>query len=176
MPTAQSLDISIAGEILTEAIFNEQQHFRDRGVTERDPLTGNDTGLTARQIIEADVAVHGWPWIGIAFSGSGGLVPHVTIHRSKFPSQTGNPEQRAEKLQNDLQAALESIYKTQQTIDDPTDPDFGQTVDIRNFWPAVHIWNYRADNLYVLRSLGSGDYRIIASADQPTPDWWQQFS
>jgi hypothetical protein len=172
----QSLDITGQWATLPESILDGALHFRERAVTERDPFTGADTGQSARQIIAAQAATHGWPLVGIYISGSGGLVPHFSIHMSQFPVQTGNPEVRAEKLQNDINAALESIYKSEQTINDPTDPDFGQTVDIRKFFAVSKVWNYQQGGLYTPRSPGSGDFAFQVSAQPPGSSWWQRFS
>jgi hypothetical protein len=94
-------------------------HFRPRGVTEIDPFTTDDTNQTARELIADLAATHGWPLIGIFVSGSGESTPHLVIHRSTFPS---NPPEKPERLQDDLDAAMERVYKNEQTIDDPTDP------------------------------------------------------
>jgi len=78
--------------------FAEQ--FRDPAQTQLityvDPLTGIDTGLSGRQIVEDQFTAHGDPLIGIYVSASGNN-PHFAIHRSDFPLQTGAPEQRADK-------------------------------------------------------------------------------
>jgi hypothetical protein len=143
-------------------------HFRPRGVTELDPFTKIDTGQSAREIIAALAAAHGWPLIGIFVSGSGESTPHLAIHRSDFPTETGNPEQRAEKLQNALDAAMENIYKDEFILDDPDDPDDGQTITARNFWVNTRINTYRNDGLYQPRT----DYQFRVGNSQPTGQWW----
>jgi hypothetical protein len=140
-------------------------HFRPRGVTELDPFTKDDTGKTARELIQDLVDVHGWPLIGIFISASGQSTPHLVIHRSAFPS---NPPKRPERLQDDLDAAMENIYKNEQTITDPTDPDFGQTITARNFWVNTKVFTYRNDGLY----LPDSDYRFLVSNSQPRAGWW----
>jgi len=146
-------------------------HFRLRGVTEIDPFTDVDTGKTARELITDLVAIHGWPLIGIFVSGSGQSTPHLAIHRSAFPTQTGNPEARAEKLQDALDAALENIYKNEQSITDPTDPDFGQTITLRNFFVNAKIFRYRNDGLYD-PSPAVQDYLMRLSDVSPGAQWW----
>lgn len=147
-------------------------HFRDRGVNEVNPFTGASSGQTARQHIAALAVTHGWPLVGMFISGSGGLNPHLVIHISEYPAQTGPQAQRADKLQTAMTNALETVYKNEQTIDDPTDPDFGQTVDLRQFFVNCHIWNYPAA---APRFAGVGDYAIYVSRDQPPGNWWQGF-
>ena len=150
-------------------------HFRDQFrdaagtqlVTYRDPLTGLDTGQSARAAIESQAAQFGWPLIGLYISGIG-LVPHCAINRLDFPSQTGSPEARAEKLQNALDLALESIYKREQYVDDPTDPDYGKTIDVRNFWVNTHVFSYRRDGLY---SPGA-DFKFRVGNKPPRSNWW----
>ncbi len=153
--------------------FREQ--FRDPAhtqlITYLDPLTGIDTGLPARQIVEDQFTAHGDPLIGMYVSASGN-VPHFAIHRSDFPTQTGAPDQRADKLQDDLDAAAERIYKTEELITDPEDPDFGQTVSTRNFFFVTHVWNYKGDNAYTPRANGVGDFRCLLSNDNPPGNWW----
>ena len=158
--------------------FREQ--FRDPAhtqlITYIDPLTGIDTGLSARQIIENQFTLQGDPLIGIYLSASGN-VPHFAIHRSDFPSQTGPPNLRADKLQDVLDVAAESIYKTEEEITDPTDPDFGQTVPFRNFFFVTHVWNYKGDNSYEPRNPGvGGDFLSFLSNDIPPGNWWQRFN
>lgn len=153
-------------------------HFRDRFVDfaktqpifYRDPIQDVDTGQTARQIIQAQANQHGWPLLGLYISGSGGTVPHFAVHISDFPNVGGPPDQRPDNLQTELDAALELIYKTTQTIDDPEDPDFGQTVDVRNFWVVTHVWNYPATTP---REIGAGDYVMSVSDKNPPGNWWQ---
>ena len=145
-------------------------HFRPRGVTELDPFTKEPTGKDARQLIQDLVDVYGWPLIGIFISGSGQSTPHLAIHRSAFPVQTGNPEIRAEKLQNVLDAAMENIYKNEHTVTDPTDPDFGQMITARNFWVNTHVFNYRNDGLY---DPGVPDYNFRTGNQPPRSDWWK---
>ena len=138
-----------------------------------DPFTRVSTGKTARQIVNEQAASFGWPLVGMYISASGSI-QHFCVHRSQFPVQTGSPSQRAEKLQNDLIAALERIYKTSLFIDDPTDPDFGKTVDVRNFWTVARVWNYRSDGLYVPRISGIGDYAFRVSDSTPPANWWTE--
>ena len=162
----------------TNLHFREQ--FRDPAgtqlITYVNPLTGIDTGLSARQVVEDQFTAHGDPLIGIYVSASGN-VPHFAIHRSDFPSQAGAPDQRADKLQNDLDAAAERIYKTEQEITDPTDPDFGQTISTRNFFFVTHAWNYKSDNSYEPRNPGiGGDFLCLLSNDPPPGNWWQDFN
>jgi hypothetical protein len=141
-------------------------HFRPRGVTEIDPFTTDDTNQTARELIADLAATHGWPLIGIFVSGSGESTPHLVIHRSTFPS---NPPEKPERLQDDLDAAMERVYKNEQTIDDPTDPDFGQTITARNFWVNTRVFNYRSDGLY---DPDLPDYTIRVGNEAPVGQWW----
>jgi hypothetical protein len=159
-------------ESLSEVDFNERNHFQGT-TTLLNPFTKVDTGLTARQTIANQAASFGWPLAGLYISGSGSS-PHLAIHRSQFPTQTGSPAQRAERLQTALQTAMDGIYKSSVVITDPLDPDFGQTVDIRNFWVSVHVWNYRTDGLYVPRIKGVGDYAFRVSDQSPPGNWWQE--
>ena len=138
-----------------------------------DPFTKASTGKTARQILAEQTAQFGLPLVGIYISASGDI-PHLVLNRSQFPSETGSPAQRAERLQNDLQTAVDNIYKTQLFIDDPTDPNYNTTVDVRNFWVSVHVWNYRSDGLYTPRLNGVGDYAIRVSDTSPPGNWWQE--
>lgn len=165
--------------ILNQAQFDELApdggplHFRDTQAGYVNPLTMLPTGQQARQIIAAQAATHGWPLTGIYFSSSGGVLPHFAVHVSEFPVQTGPQSQRADKLQTALLDALEFVYKNEQVVTDPTDPDFGQTTSSRNFWPQVHVWNYPA---LVPRSvIGVGDYQLAAFTDAPPGNWWQEF-
>jgi hypothetical protein len=142
---------------------------RTQIITMLDPLTGQDTGKTARQIIAEQAATYGWPLIGIYVSGWGQVVPHFIIHRSGFPKQTGNPEIRAEKLQDDIDAAFERIYKSEKEVTDPTDPDFGQTDASRFFWIVSKFFNYRADQSYAPVT----DYTTYIGKHPPRSSWWQ---
>lgn len=174
--------------ILDQATFDAQHpnggpmHFRNQYrdpahtqlITYRDPIANQDTGKSAREVIQDQATAQGWPLIGIYISGWG-RAPHCAIHRLDFPSQTGNPEARAEKLQNALDAALESLYKSTKYIDDPTDPDYGQNIDIRNFWVSTHVWVYRNNGLYD-PSFPNPDYVFRVGDTQPRPGWWQQLA
>jgi hypothetical protein len=152
--------------------YNQWNHFTGTKLV-IDPFTKISTGKTARQIINEQVAVFGLPLVGMYISASGDI-PHLVLHRSQFPAQTGPANLRAEKLQTALQTALDNVYKAQVFIDDPTDPDFGQTIDVRNFWVNVHVWNYRNDGLYTPRRPGSGDFAIYVSDSTPPGNWWQE--
>lgn len=150
-------------------------HFRDRFrdvahmqlITYRDPMTRQDTGESVRATIEAQALAHGWPLIGIYISGASQSAPHFAVHRSQFPS---NPPKKVARLQTDLDAALEGIYKDERTIDDPTDPDYGQTFDVRSFWVNTHVFRYDKDGLYV-----QGDFVFQVSNNQPRPEWWRDW-
>lgn len=145
----------------------------------RDPIAGVNTGMTARDVIRQQVALLGWPLVGIYISASGNT-PHIAIPREDFPSQTGAPGQRADKLQMALDLAIEGIYKSEAVITDPTDPDFGQTVELRFFFVSVKIWNYHSDNsLYAPRGRDVnenwiGDFLALMGVNPPG-DWWQEF-
>jgi hypothetical protein len=176
---ASTLALTILREADFEALLDPDDpsrgflHFRNQYldpdktqlITYRDPMTDADTGQTARQVIAAQASAHGWPLIGLYISGSG-QAPHCAVHRSSFPS---NPPRKAERLQDDLNTALEVIYKSEKTIDDPTDPEFGQVIDIRNFWVNTHVFNYREDGLYEPNT----DFIFQVSSEVPHSDWWK---
>ncbi len=181
-------DVTASLIVLTEATFDavasdgQPLHFRDRfadgqqtiPIFYHDQLTDTATGQTARQVIAAQAITHGFPLTGIYISGSGGTVPHTCIHRSEFPSQNGPPDQRADRLQTEIDAAFEAAYKTSMDVTDPTDPDFGQTKDLRNFWAACHVWNYKNDsNTYTPRVGGAGDFQIYINNKTPPGNWWR---
>ncbi len=185
--------ITFASTSITQEQFEKTtpggdfEFFRDRfadqpsntqPITYVDPVTGIDTGQQVREVIAAQALTHGWPLVGIYISGSpvfGPTIPHFAVHMSDFPVQGGNPGTRADALQEDLNGFLEGIYKTEQTITDPTDPDFGQAVDIRNFWAVVHVWNYQQSGIYTPREPGPGDIRLLVSDSSPPGNWWQEF-
>ena len=145
----------------------------------RDPIAEVNTGMTARAVIRQQAALLGWPLVGVYISGSGN-VPHIAIPRTDFPSQGGSPELRADRLSTEMDLAIEGIYKSEAVINDPTDPDFGQTVELRFFFVAIHYWNYHADNnLYVQRGVDVndnwvGDFLIKVDRDPPG-NWWTEF-
>jgi len=143
-------------------------HFRDQFrdiagtdlITYRDPTTGLDAGKSVRQIIAEQVAVHGWPLIGIYISGAGQTAAHCAFHRSQFPK---NPAKKPDRLQTDLDNCLERLYKWE------TEED-GNIYDTRQFWAVTHVFNYRQDSLY---NPDVPDYMITISNSPPTPDWWR---
>ncbi len=167
-----AVSLTLIGTILRQSTFDaiapdgNPLHFRDRAATYVDPITQTDTGLQTRVVIANLAAEHGWPLTGIFLSTVGNqLAPHTAIHVDDFPSQTGPPDQRPNRLQEKLLEALEFLYK-QSVID----PDIGP-VDIREFWPAIHVWNYPA--LTPRGAPGVGDYQLRASASSPPGNWWQ---
>lgn len=167
-----SLDVTGSWTSLPLTTFEEVArdgqplHFRPRGVTEIDPLTGLDTGQTAQEIIAGHAQTHGWPLAGIYISGSGGSVPHFALHASQFPTQTGTPAQQADKLTNDIEDALARVYAGAVT---------------GRFFLTSHFWNYRADGLYEPRRqqlvnevvVWSGDFAVYLSTTTPPSTWWQ---
>jgi len=143
-------------------------HFRDQDLATgpiwyKDPITGNIlTGQRVRDIITAQAATHGWPLIGIYISGSGQQAAHCALHRSQFPT---NPAKKPDRLQNDLDAAMERIYKWEVN-------DEGNIYDVRQFWVVTHVWNYRQDQLYTPRQMNhTGDYLVQVSETVPGI-WW----
>jgi hypothetical protein len=190
-PQAVSLDITLAGVILTQEKFEEFLdpddpsrgfiHFRE----ERRPTLlypafsgqGNhtgytDTGVSARQHIATLAVSHGWPLIGFFISASSEFVPHLVVVRADFPDQIGSPDQRPDRMTTAFTDAMEGLYHAQKTIIDPDDPEFGQIDDIRSFFAVPYFWNYRADKLYSSRGSGLGDFNMIVSTSPPG-NWWQ---
>lgn len=172
-----ALSLTLIGAVLQEATFNalardgNPLHFRARVATYVDPITQIDTGVQARVEIANLAAVHGWPLQGIFFSTSGDqLAPHMAVHVDDFPVQGGPPGDRADTLQEELLAAMEFLYKNETLVDDPTDPDDGQLIDVSQFFPQVHVWNYPA--LVERSSPGVGDYLVAAFANQAPGNWW----
>ncbi len=173
-----ALSLTLIGTTLRQSTFDELApdgnplHFRDRAATYVDPISQIDTGHQARVEIGNLAAVHGWPIPGMFFSTSGNqAAPHMAIHVDDFPLQTGAMGQRAEKLQNDLLAAMEFLYKNEREVTDPEDPDFGQTLDVSQFFPRIHVWNYPA--VTTRAEPGVGDYQLAVFAKQAPGNWWQ---
>ena len=148
-------------------------HFHGGPANYLNPVTNTLTGRTTREEILNQVATHGWPLIGIYISTSGQVARHFCVHRSQFPAQTGSAAQRAEKLQTAIDAAFELLYKSEQTITDPTDPDFGNVVTSRNFWANSHFFSFQNSGLFTPRVNGVGDYAFNVSNDSPPGNWWQ---
>ncbi len=168
-----------AGTILKESMFDEiapdgnPLHFRDRAATYIDPITRTDTGLQTRVVIANLVAEHDWPLTGIFLSTAGNqAAPHMAVHVDDFPSQTGAPDGRADKLQETLLLAMEFLYKNEILVDDEEDPDDGQTIDVSQFFPQIHVWNYPA--LIPRAAPGVGDYQVKTFANSPPGNWWQR--
>lgn len=161
---------------LTEDQFNSNSnHFHDRGVQEVHPITGANLGQ-GRAAITTLATAKGWPLRGIFASVVGDESGHFILHRDDFPAQGGAPDQRADKLTIEIDQAMVDAFRVEKLIDDPTDPDFGQTDITDPFFANVHFWNYRADNLYEPRSSGAGDYtiRIQSRVKGAAPgNWWQ---
>jgi len=139
-------------------------HFRDQDlqagpVWYKDPITGAIlTGQRVRDIIAAQAVTHGWPLIGIYVSGVGQQAAHCALHRSQFPT---NPPKKPDRLQLDLDNAMERLYKWEVNDD-------GNIYNVRQFWVVTHVYNYRQDGLYT----PVGDYKYFVSDAPPTPDWW----
>lgn len=189
---------SITGRwtLLTQQAFDELApdggplHFRDRfsDGAQTIPLLHigefnlTPTGLTTRQVIAQQAATFGWPLKGIYISASGQhVIPHTAIHVSMLPTQTGPIDQRPGKVAAAIDLAFENRYKNEVQIDDPTDPDFGQTVELRNFWALSHFWKYQSNNLLYTTKIigGGGDYQFIVvdgRKAQPPANWWQEFN
>ncbi len=173
-----ALSLTLVGTILRQSTFDaiapdgNPLHFRDRAATYVDPITQTDTGLQARDVISSLAAFHGWPLTGIFFSTSGNQkAPHMAVHVDDFPNQGGPPDQRPDRLQEELLAAMEFLYKNEFTVDDPEDPDDGQTIDVSQFFPRIKVWNYPA--LIPRAEPGVGDYKVIAfGSSNPPGNWW----
>ena len=71
-------------------------------------------------------------------------------------------------MQGGLDDSLELLYKNEKTVNDPEDPDHGQTTDQRSFWTVTHIFNFVADGLYE-----DVDYKLMTSNSSPPGNWWQ---
>ncbi len=168
-----ALSLTLIGTTLRQSTFDaiapdgNPLHFRDRAATYVDPITQVDTGLQVHVVIANLFAAHGDPLTGLFLSTVGDqLAPHMAVHTDDFPNQTGAPGQRADKLGAELVKAAEFLYK--KSI---IDPDTGQPVEIREFWPAIHVWNYPA--LIPRGAPGVGDYLLRASTSSPPGNWWQ---
>ena len=179
---------SITGQFLelSEQSFNEPHHFTDRFVGgvqqfEIDPLTGINTGLSARDILSNLAVTHGWPLLGIFVSQVGqGEMKHYILHRSDFPSQTGAPDQRADKLQTEIDESFQTVFHLSKEVTDPEDDDFGETDEFDPFFANTHFWNYRSDNLYESKIPGgAGDYLVRIDGREngnPPANWWVEFN
>ncbi len=165
--------------VLTEANFltiaNDGGFFHFRNFmrpTYVHPITGVDTGLLPRAYIESLAAIHGWPLRGILISADGlTFTPHFILVRDEFPSQTGPPDGRADKLQTEMNLVFESVYDVPGGTDDDGDP-----IQVLSSRIKIHIFNYQADPSTYIDGCGiDGEEYMFSQFNrgEPPGTWWQ---
>ena len=89
--------------------------------------------------------------------------------RNDFNDLMPNGPKNADRVQSGVDTSLELYYKDEQTVNDPDDPDFGLTFDLRGFWAVTHFFNHVASGLYTEGT----DYKLLISNNNPPGNWWQ---
>ena len=149
-----SLTITGNWNTLTQADFEKEHksggwfHFRFSSIV--------------RTQIAALAATHGWPLIGIFWSGSGDT-PSYALHVSEFPT---NAPKKADRQQDDIDGLMQAIVETEEQ------DDSGGSFTGRPFHAVCHMFNYTGTG----GAAGTPeiDYKFKLTVSPPDAQWWEE--
>ncbi len=182
MPDISGQFLQLSLEDFNATFKGEFFHFVDRFNSAGNPImhsqptkNGNNPielvnqGITTRDYINNLFTTFGDPLFGIFISAGGGQFPHTAFMRTDFNPLMPNGPKTPDNVQIGMETSLELLYKDEQTVDDPEDPDDGQTFDLRGFWAVTHFFEHVNNGLYDINT----DYKLMISNDNPPGDWWK---